>query len=212
MENQNKENKNEKIEEEEEKEHLFFKGCLIFLSFLLIISLIATLISYFLRLALLDQPINQEQLNEIVSSFTYEESDYLSFNMKSETEYKLVIDKSNSSLVEEEIDEGVKVTTRINFSSYSLYIDDLLISENEDEVNDAYQSIKNDVYTKYLRFDSSLKDVGFGDKHYFYDETKKELKVCSPDDDYLLYNEKGLLIEGKVNLKVTTTLFASYNK
>ena len=160
MENQNKENKNEKIEEEEEKEHLFFKGCLIFLSFLLIISLITTLISYFLRLALLDQPINQEQLNEIVSSFTYEESDYLSFNMKSETEYKLVIDKSNSSLVEEEIDEGVKVTTRINFSSYSLYINDLLISENEDDVNEAYQSIKNDVYTKYLRFDAQLKDVG----------------------------------------------------
>ena len=72
MENQNKENKNEIREEEEEKEHLFFKGCLIFLSFLLIISLIATLISYFLRLALLDQSINQEQLNEIVSSFTYE--------------------------------------------------------------------------------------------------------------------------------------------
>ena len=47
MENQNKENKNEIREEEEEKEHLFFKGCLIFLSFLLIISLIATLISYF---------------------------------------------------------------------------------------------------------------------------------------------------------------------
>ena len=45
-------------------------------------------------MTLLDQPINQEQLNEIVSSFTYEESDYLSFNMKSETEYKLVIDKS----------------------------------------------------------------------------------------------------------------------
>ena len=45
MENQNKENKNEKIEEEEEKEYLFFKGCLIFLSFLLIISLIATLVS-----------------------------------------------------------------------------------------------------------------------------------------------------------------------
>lgn len=212
MENQNKENKNEKIEEEQEKEHLFFKGCLIFLSFLLIISLITTLISYFLRLALLDQPINQEQLNEIVSSFTYEESDYLSFNMKSKTEYKLVIDKSSSSLVEEEIDEGVKVTTRINFSSYSLYIDDLLISENEDDVKDAYLAIKNDVYTNYLRFDSSLKDVGLGDKHYFYDETKKELKVCSPDDDYLLYNEKGLLIEGKVNLEVTTTLFASYIK
>ena len=63
-----------------------------------------------------------------------------------------------------------------------------------------------------MRFDASLKDVGFGDKHYFYDETKKELKVCSPDNDYLLYNEKGLLIEGKVNLEVTTTLFASYNK
>ena len=173
MENQNKENKNEKIEEEEEKEHLFFKGCLIFVSFLLIISLIATLISYFLRLTLLDQPINQEQLNEIVSSFTYEESDYLSFNMKSETEYKLVIDKSNSSLVEEEINEGVKVTTHINFSSYSLYIDDLLISENEDDVKDAYLAIKNDVYTNYLRFDSSLKEVRLGELHYFYDETKK---------------------------------------
>ena len=47
---------------------------------------------------------------------------------------------------------------------------------------------------------------------YFYDETKKELKVYSPDDDYLLYNEKGLLIEGKVNLEVKTTLFASYIK
>ena len=132
--------------------------------------------------------------------------------MKSETEYKLVIDKSNSSLVEEEIDEGVKVTTRINFSSYSLYIDDLLISENEAEVNDAYQSIKKDVYTKYLRFDAPLKGVELSELHYFYDETNKELKVCSPDDDYLLYNEKGLLIEGKVNLEVKTTLFASYNK
>lgn len=204
--------KRKEKESEKSKHHLpFIKPLIISLALIsLIVLLVFLLRFYFLNYFNGYIAINNEEVNEIISSFTYEDKSYLDFKISGSTSYSLEIDENNKSLKEIKDNNGSITKTDINLETGEIYINDIKRGESITEASELYYSIKIDTFNNYLRYDSNLKDNLTPYNFYYYKENKT-LRVEN-SSYYLIYDEYGYLKEGKIDLNGIISLSASYIK